>query len=306
MVILLPPELIQLVLNTLCVPLGMPAGWGQLARPSRHELGTCSLVCYNWTRHIRPVILASVALRSRADALTFIEFIHSTVLPAEIHMGAHIAKLRLIQNIYSVAWTHHITHHIPKNLLPRLTSDGGTTIQVESSPCEKSSLELRNPFSIYSGLPRSLPPRYPEIAHMGLTNLTFGQFEDILLFVSFVPCLGISFNSLSWKEDPDMLPSRTPAIVRNARKLKTQQLSVGNCPAVWPFIWAVTATVVPRPPRNLHRYESIHLTPPELSKVAVLLKFTFDDCRCAVCVSNSGSRRYWTTSMEEVEQHDKG
>lgn len=311
----IPPEVVQLVLNSMC------GHYSPHLRPDEHlelssrELGTCSLVCHWWARHARTKMFELLDLRSREDAVTFIEFLESPVLPEALNIAPRVRTLGLFQDIHTRAWTHLITHSPVRHLLSNL-DQGGLQLylsnELEAAPATfnlKERLRSNNPLSMYNDLPRTIPPRYPDIANVVLSDLVFDKFEDILSLISFVSCATITLYSLRWPEDKELSPSDAPAILEKRRKLRAN-LYLHQCDAVWPFIWATTITATPNPPRALYKYRSIYLTSSELSKVAALVKCVFDDCRCIVCAESkldeSAGQSDWETTIHVVPNNKGG
>lgn len=303
----IPPELFQRIIENLC----------SAPELKKHDLGLCSLTCRYWAATIRPDIFRELTLRSRDDAIAFLQFIRPESTTTVASFGAYVQKLSLEQLIrpHGVPWMHLVALASGGGppLLPKLSK---VVVMLMGGDRTQSAF----PTSIYADIPRSIPPSAIHPSELLLITGRFRRFEDILALSRSAPSsASMDFQSLSW-DDVDRLTASSALTTRamlwnRAPHSSSRTIRLRNCTAMWPLIWLTLGR--PPPPLSpmgssprappLHRATSlIYVHPEELGRIARLVQAMQEACACLPVVAPNETERVKPCAEYEICSRTEG
>lgn len=278
----IPPELFERIIwhlnaeyNKLMEPLEMVSPWDKESSNMKQHLGLCSLTCKYWANNIRPYMFARLALRSRSDALFFIELLKATYSHTT-NIRFHLTRLHLQMTLplSEAPWIHLVLLHIC-----RLQERDRVHIFLDITGASTADL---SPRSILQGLPRPLPPTCMwRIDTLTLENLRFTRFEDLLPFVACLRSNYIALKSVSWAPSAPgvtpVLPWTSPSAARDKIWFNKARRAVhmDGCTSIAPLLCFFTTTlpmVVAHPDSA-----AVHIGARMLLRLTSLLKLIAED-----------------------------
>lgn len=172
------------------------------------------LVCFDWTRTIRPVMWEQTTvssgnkLRGLIALITMINSSKKQTSSSRLtHITEIITNIWILRDFYPCSpeppWVH-LVYPMLKPFLPRLSSANGTLNLGHDS---------QQVFfhSFYDGLPRTIPGSFNFISALSLDNVRFSSREALLKAISCLKSLNdLQCNDLKW--DTIDLPSVTCAL----------------------------------------------------------------------------------------------
>lgn len=278
----IPPELFERIIwnltagySKLMDRLESTPTWGQEVSSIKHQLRLYALTCKYWANTIRPYMFARLTLRSKSDALFFIELLKETYTYTT-NIQEHLTRLHLCAMLLTTEapWIHLVLTHVCQ-----LQKRDKVHIFLDITGPSAGHLSHR---SVLQDLPKPLPPKCMwRIDTVTLENLRFDRFEDILPFLACLRMNYIVLKSVSWSsaapERATVLPWTYPSAARNKIWYNKARRAVhlNDCTSVAPLLCFFTTTL----PMVVSHSDSaaVHIGVRELLRLSGLLKVIVDD-----------------------------
>jgi hypothetical protein len=241
----LPPELFQRILLRLTDEAFLDDGEQQPCLGKR-GLGSCSLVCRYWVQ-CRRVLFRYLYLRTREDALTFIDFVKADT--GAYNIGYYVAQLTLEQSTSECTWVHVVALMVKSRPWPSgRRPDMKLVVRGNPAKMDSSAQAYYSYHTIFGDLPRSLPPSCIQTNSMTLSNLHFKDVQEMLLCLRSIPrrCLRLACRALSLEDGWSFTPSDLALNLRLSSPMWLSEISILDCSLHWPFVLLVLRST----PRN--------------------------------------------------------